>query len=107
MKLDLSQLITAKAKAEALQAARQASARAECARRIAALAPPSTQINLAAAAAGGLLTEDEAAAHRAALVWIAAMRATWPRLAEAGLDPADPRHWPAPPDGLAALVLRY
>lgn len=107
MKLDLSQLITAEAKADALRTTRAEAARAECARRIVALAPPSTQINLAAAAAGGLLSKEEAAAYRAALVWIGAMRGTWAGLAEAGLDPADPRHWPAPPEGLAALVQRY
>jgi hypothetical protein len=85
----------------------RAIASAECRRRILAVASESTQMNLASAAAAGLLDEADLAAYRAGLGWVAAMRATWAPLAEAGADPADDAAWPACPPEAAALAARF
>lgn len=91
--------------ADALAAAKQA-AKAECRRRILSVMDATAQINLAAAAAAGDLSDSELAVYREALGWIGQMRATWRPMAEAGEDPADDAGWPARPDGLQALLDR-
>lgn len=107
MKLDLTQLITAADKAEAARAARSDAARAECARRIGAVVNQTAQMNLAAAAAGGLLAPADAATYRAGLAWIAAMRAVWRGVADTGRDPAEDANWPAPPAAVIDLGRRF
>lgn len=91
------------AAAEAL--ARAEAARAECRRRILAVAPETAQLNLTAAAAAGILSTADRTVYKAAVVWIAAMRAAWPKLG-AG-EWTDAKQWPAVPAGLTELVSRY
>lgn len=107
MKLDLTQLITAEKKAETALAARLEAGRAECARRITAVVNATSQINLAAAAAGGLLSAEDAAVYRQGLIWIATMRAAWRPLAEAGRDLSDDKNWPAPSTAIRDLARRF
>jgi len=92
--------------AEALEAAKDA-ARAECRRRILDAVDETAQINLAAAVAVGLLSDEELSIYRAGLGWVARMRAAWGPIAEAGKDPADDANWPAPPPGAAELAARF
>lgn len=107
MRIDLTQLITAEDKAHAALAARTEAARAACARRIGAVVNQTAQMNLAAAAAGGLLAAADAATYRAGLAWIAAMRAAWRGLADSGRDPDDDGNWPAPPAAVVDLGRRF
>ena len=92
--------------AEALQAAKEA-ARSECRRRILDVVDETAQINLAAAVAAGLLSEEELSIYRAGLGWVAQMRAAWAAMAEAGQDPAEDANWPAVPPGAAELAARF
>lgn len=107
MKIDLAQIVTSEAKAKAALATRMDTARTECARRIGAVVNQTAQMNLAAAAAGGLLPAADAATYRAGLAWIAAMRGTWRGLVEGGQDVGDDRHWPAPPPPVVDLGRRF
>lgn len=107
MQLDLSQLVTAEAKAAAALSARMEAARAECARRIVAVVNPTAQINLAAAAAGGLLSAADTVSYRAGLAWIGAMRAAWRAVAMSLRDPGADAHWPAPPTAVIDLGQRF
>lgn len=90
-------------------------ARAECARRINAAAPLTAQLNLNAYvnvlnAKASLSPAEQAdlAAFAQAVGWIAAMRATWRTLADAG-DVAyrDDAKWPVLPAAAAALAARF
>lgn len=79
-------------------------AKEECQRRIYAVVDRTAQINLAAAAAAGVLTNIQMAIYREGLQWIRSMRATWPDLAEderktITLD----HHWPEPSEAVKAL----
>ena len=99
--IDWTQLETPEARARAQQAHQQAVARAECRRRLLAIASESTQINMAAAAAAGLLPKDQMTAYRAWVKWVAGMRAQAATMADKALDPAD---WPeCPPEALALV----
>jgi hypothetical protein len=89
------------------QVARRDEGRAECRRRIFAVVDEMAQINLAAAAGAGLLSEAQRAAYISGLGWIQLMRTTWPGLVDAGADLSDDANWPAVPDGAAALVAAF
>ena len=82
--------------------------REEVARRILSCASTATQMNLAAAAAGGMLSEDQMTAYRAGLAWIAQIRATGASLVAAG-DPdfADDAKWPTIPTSAAELAAQF
>lgn len=88
-------------------AARTLTGKAECRRRIFAVVDEMAQINLAAAAGAGLLSEAQRASYIAGLAWIQQMRGTWPGLIDAGADLSDDANWPAVPDGAAALVAAF
>lgn len=88
-------------------AARLSAAREECSRRIYAVAPETTQMNLASCASAGLLPPADLDAYRAGLGWIAAMRATWRPLAAGSADPYAEANWPPVPAGVAALTARF
>jgi hypothetical protein len=92
--------------ARAAEARRQAAA-AQCARRILAVCNEHAQINLASAAAAGLLSEDDLATYRLGLAWVTAMRQHWRHLADLHLDPADDSNWPGAPPAVAALARRF
>ncbi len=102
--IDLSRMITAADKEAAAQEALRGTAREECRRRITALINATAQINLAAAAAAGLLTKRQIAVYQEGLAWIGCMRAVWPDLAQSGADPGDDANWPAVPPGMAQLA---
>lgn len=91
--IDLTRIITADDKA-ATAAARALTARkSEGRARILAVCNETTQINLAATAAAGLLNGEQMAAYRAGLAWIAKMRAA-----------CATGNWPDIPPGVARLV---
>lgn len=82
--------------------------KAECQRRIFAVATTNTQMNLTAARAAGRLSTGDQAVYAAGLDWIDAMRERCADLIVSGnADYLLDQSWPAPPDGLADLVSRY
>jgi hypothetical protein len=103
--------------AEAVTAERRESARAECRRRIYAVASAETQLNMTSfVTAIGLKpassrTEEEKAAASAfvvALGWIESMRAAVATIAgDAALDMSAPASWPACPAEVLALANRF
>lgn len=103
--IDLTRLITADAKSAVATLQHGELARAECRRRIFAVADETAQINLAAAAAAGTLDDTQMAVYRSGLDWVAQMRAACRVLAD---DPqrsaSDDAEWPPLPDGLADLA---
>jgi hypothetical protein len=106
--IDLSRLITAEAKAAAAVAERADAARAECRRRILAVASEHTQMNMTGAQAAGLFTAPQAAAYAASVQWVAAMRAAWPAIAaDADADIADDAEWPECPAEVLALAAAF
>ena len=107
MTIDYTQIITPTAKTEGRRLRRREAARMECRRRIMAVANETTQINVTAAASAGLLTADQMTAWRAALGWVAAMRANWRTLAQSGADLSEDANWPALPAGVAELAAAF
>jgi hypothetical protein len=93
---------------EEQQQAFVAKVRKEVARRILSCASTATQMNLAAAAAGSILSEDQMTAYRAGLAWVAQIRATGASLVAAG-DPdfADDAKWPTIPASAAELAAQF
>jgi hypothetical protein len=87
--------------------AAQDAGRLECRRRIFEVVDEMAQINLAAAAGAGLLSDAQRAAYISGLGWIQLMRGTWSGLVDAGADLSDDANWPAVPDGAAALVAAF
>lgn len=85
-----------------------ASIKAECQRRIYAVVDQIAQVNLAAAAAGGVLTSDQMTVYRAGLAWIASMRAVCGQLVT-NKDEAfkDDRPWPDPDPTIIALADQF
>ena len=90
-------------------------ARAECARRIAAVASLTAQLNLSAYV-GVLATkatktsaeQADLAAFAQGVAWIAAMRAKWKQLeAMAAPDWRDDAQWPACPQAVIDLAARF
>lgn len=79
--------------------------KAECQRRIYAVVDQVAQVNLAAAAAGGVLTAEQMTVYRAGLAWIAAMRAACGTLIAASDQAfAEDRHWPTPEASIVTLA---
>lgn len=107
--LDLNRLITAEDKAAAAQAARIASVKAACGRRIYEVAPQYTQTNIIGArAAGELDSPEDDAAYLASVQWIADMRAACATIiANPSLDPGDDSNWPDCPADVMDLAARY
>lgn len=85
----------------------RAAAKAECARRITAVADIVTQTNLLAAYQTGQLSEAEQATFLAGHQWIRAMQAAWPLLVETGADIHDDANWPPVPAGAVELAEAY
>ena len=80
----------------------------ECGKRIFAIADANTQMNLSAAAATGLLSAEDMDTFKAALGWVAAMRANVATLVGADdEDFADDAKWPTVPAGVAELAAKY
>ncbi|MCI5097720.1 MAG: hypothetical protein MRY77_15505 [Rhodobacteraceae bacterium] len=94
--IDLTQLITAEDKTAEAEVALLASRKAECRARIFAVVDQTAQMNLAAAAAAGVLDAGSMAVYRSGLAWIHAMRAAQ----------AD-GNWPAVPAGVAELAEQF
>lgn len=82
-------------------------AQAECKRRILEVVSTTMQINMAAASAAGLLTEDQKAAYINGLGWIQSMRETWRQLVDDGLDVYDDMNWPLCPDDAAEFANQF
>lgn len=101
MQMQPAEVLVAEAVAE-----RVAAAKAECRRRILAVADETAQLNMTAASAAGLLSVQDRVTFAAALVWVAAMRAAC-AAAAAAPDCTDDALWPAVPDGVADLSDRY
>lgn len=107
MNIDFSQLITAEDKAAGALPARIEAAKAECRRRILAVADETAQMNMASAASAGLLMAEQMAVWQSALGWVAAMRAAWAVLVESGADLSDDTNWPDLPPGVAELAAAF
>ena len=82
--------------------------KAECQRRIYAVVDQIAQVNLAAAAAGGVFSDPQMTVYRAGLAWIASMRAVCGQLVTNN-DEAfkEDRHWPDPGPTIIALANQY
>lgn len=82
--------------------------KAECARRIYAVASDNAQKNMMANAIAGNFTADDVTAWRNGVTWISAMQTICRALIVAG-DPtyADDSHWLTAPADAAALAARY
>lgn len=80
----------------AQRAALAAAAKAECRRRIFEVVDQTAQMNLSAAAAAGVLTDEQLATYREGLRWIHSMRAAQ----------AD-QNWPDVPAGVAELAAEF
>ena len=106
MNIDMTQVVTAADKAAAADAERLAAVKAECRRRILAVADETAQINMASAAAAGLLTAAQMTTYAAGLGWVDAMRATWPTM-PANTDYLADTAWPAVPAGVAELAAAF
>jgi hypothetical protein len=79
----------------------------ECRRRILSVADETAQMNMASAAAAGLLSNEQQAAFVNALLWVSAMRGTWRGLAETDADLSDDANWPDLPVGVAELAAAF
>lgn len=82
--------------------------KAECQRRIYAVVDQIAQVNLAAAAAGGVLTSKQMTDYRAGLIWIASMRAACGTLiARNDLTFVEDEHWPEPAATIVTLATAF
>lgn len=80
----------------------------ECRRRIYAVASQNCQMNMTAWVASGQASDADKAAFAGALGWVQAMRGAFASLAAAqDATFTDDAHWPAVPDGVAALAARF
>lgn len=104
--INWTQLVTAETMAAEAAAKQLAAAKAECRRRIFAVANEAAQMNLASWNSAGLLSIDDRATYAAGLAWVSAMRAACATAAVAP-DPADDALWPAVPPGVADLAARF
>lgn len=103
--IDLTQIITADDKSAAALLDRSGAAKAECRRRIFAVVDGTAQINLAAAAAAGILSSANLTVYQSGLGWIGSMRATWVTLAgDPSADLSDDASWPDVPAGVVDLA---
>ena len=107
-RIDLTRLITADAKSAAQAEQRAETIKAECRRRIFAVADDMAQINLAAAAAAGALDDVQMRVYRSGLAWVAEMRGTCRVLmADPERNPGADAEWPGLPDGLVGLAGQF
>lgn len=106
MTIDWTRMLGAEDRQAQEAADRAAAARAECRRRILAVANETAQMNLAAAAAAGLLTAEETRIYALGVGWVAAMRAACAGAAAAA-DPGGDSLWPPIPEGVKALSARF
>jgi hypothetical protein len=82
--------------------------KAECARRIYAIASDNAQKNMMANAIAGNFDEDDVTAWQAGVAWIATMQTVCRELIAAGdATYAQDGHWPLCPESAAALAARY
>lgn len=80
----------------------------ECQRRIYAVASQNCQMNMTAWVASGQASDADKAAFAGALGWVQAMRGAFASLAAAqDATFTGDAHWPAVPDGVAALAARF
>jgi hypothetical protein len=81
--------------------------KAECARRIFAVASGNTQMNLTAAAAAGVMSEADAQTNRDQIAWVAAMRARCTDHIANGTPYLTDAAWPAPSAAVLALAAKF
>lgn len=82
--------------------------KAECGRRVFAVASQNCQMNLTAACAAGVLPDADKTTYAQALLWISQMRAKCAALiAAVDADFAADAKWPACPDAVRALAARF
>jgi hypothetical protein len=95
-------------RARTLQDALSPRIRAECQRRIYAVASPNTQMNMTAARADGRLSAPDAVSYAAALDWVAAMRTRCATLiADGASDWLSDEQWIPVPPAVADLAQRF
>lgn len=83
-------------------------AKAECRKRIFAVIDEIAQVNLAAAAAGGMLTVEQMDVYRSGLAWIHTMRATCITLStDHTADITSDSWWVDVPAGVAELAAEF
>lgn len=82
--------------------------KAECGRRIMAVASQNAQMNMTAACAAGVMSDADKATYAASLLWVAQMRARCAALIDAA-DPGytDDTKWPPCPAPVVALAARF
>ncbi|MCF3596425.1 hypothetical protein LZG00_20775 [Rhodobacteraceae bacterium LMO-12] len=102
--IDLSRIITADQRAAQAETARVTRLRNACRSQILSVCSQSRQINLAAAAASGRLSETDQKAYVALVDWIAAMRAA---CAASIKDAESTRQWPPAPDKAVKLCAAF
>ncbi|SPJ31351.1 hypothetical protein [Falsiruegeria mediterranea] len=98
--IDFSQVITAEARTTKVAEARHMQRKQACRDQIYAVIDATAQINLAAAAAAGVLSPEQMAVYRLGLNWIHAMREA------CGEDHGDD-DWPPLPAEVADLARRF
>lgn len=82
--------------------------RLHVAERILSHASQGTQMNMAAAAAAGILDDDQLAAFREGLQWVAAVRLKGKELIQNGVaDYENDEHWPEPSEAATALAALF
>jgi hypothetical protein len=110
--MTVSQLLAAgvpKAAIDAHFVGQRASAiKAECGRRIFAVASQNAQMNMTAACVAGAMTDSDKATFAASLLWVGQMRtACGALIASADADYAVEAKWPVCPAAVLALVARF
>lgn len=100
--------LTPEAPPEAPPKATADNVKAECRRRIFAVADDTAQMNMASHAAAGLFSDEKRMAYLSALQWVAEMRGACRGLVATG-NPAftTDAAWPACPPDAAALAANY
>lgn len=82
--------------------------KAECGRRIYAVASDNAQKNMLATIVAGGMSDADKTTFGAGVIWIADMQAACRDMIAAGdLDFADDKKWPAIPSGVAELAARF
>lgn len=82
-------------------------AKAECERRIYAVASDNAQKNMTAARADGDMTAEQLTNYSLARQWVKDMQAAVGVIATGGLDPNDDANWPFIPVGVPELVAQF
>lgn len=101
--IDLSQLITAEAKATDAATARAMAIKAEVQSRIFAIADQNTQASLLAAVVSGAMSNEEKVSFSVGQAWIEATKAAGRAAVISGDDPV----WPDPPADVVSLAEKY